>query len=105
MENGDQFVEGETLSLSPFKFNQVGDTLRGRIVERTDRDIQGRSFGQYVVEDLEGKQWRVYGNVSLDDAYSRVKDGEYIQTVLADFDESPSGFPTKIFRVTRLIET
>ncbi len=104
MQNGDHFTEGETVSLSPFKFDQVGDTLQGRIAERKEMDIQGRSFGQYVVEDLGGNQWRVYGNVSLDDAFSRVTDGEYIQIALESFEESPSGFPTKIFKVSRLVE-
>ncbi len=104
MQNGHHFTVGETISLSPFKFNKVGDTLQGRIAERKELDIQGRSFGRYVVEDLEGSQWRVYGNVSLDDAFSRVTDGEYIQIALESFEESPSGFPTKIFKVVRLIQ-
>ncbi len=99
------FTLGETVSISPFKFEKVGDTLRGRISERRERDIQGRSFGQYVVEDLNGVSWRVYGNVSLDDALSRVEDGEYIQIVLESFEETPSGFPTKVFKVSRLIKT
>jgi hypothetical protein len=104
MENKQHFTVGETVSLSPFRFEKVGDTLQGRIAERRERDIQGRSFGQYVVEDFDGNQWRVYGNVSLDDAFSRVADGEYIQIVLASFEESPSGYPTKVFKVSRLIE-
>ena len=98
------FTVGETVSISPFKFEKVGDTLQGRISERKDRDIQGWSFGQYVVEDLKGVCWRVYGNVSLDDAITRVQDGEYIQIVVESFEESPSGFPTKVFKVSRLIE-
>jgi len=103
MENKN-FTVGETVSISPFKFERAGDTLQGRISERKERDIQGRSFGQYVVEDLKGVQWRVYGNVSLDDAISRVSDGEYIQIVVESFEETPSGFPTKVFKVSRLIE-
>ena len=38
MQNGDHFTVGETISLSPFRFNQVGDTLQGRIAERKERD-------------------------------------------------------------------
>ena len=91
--------------IAPFKFEKEGDILQGRISERRERDIQGRSFGQYVVEDLNGVSWRVYGNVSLDDALSRVEDGEYIQIVLEGFEETPSGFPTKVFKVSRLIKT
>ncbi len=98
------FTVGETISIAPFKFEKEGDTLQGRISERSERDIQGRSFGQYVVEDLKGVQWRVYGNVSLDDAFSRVEDGEYIQIALQSFEETPTGFPTKVFKVSRLIE-
>ena len=69
------FTIGETISIAPFKFEKEGDALQGRISERRERDIQGRSFGQYVVEDLVGIQWRVYGNVSLDDALSRMEVG------------------------------
>ena len=98
------FTVGETISITPFKFEKEGDILKGRISERRERDIQGRSFGQYVVEDLKGVHWRVYGNVSLDDAFSRVQDGEYIQISLESFEETPSGFPTKVFKVSRLIE-
>jgi len=98
------FTVGETVSISPFKFEKVGDTLQGRISERKEHDIQGRAFGQYVVEDLKGVCWRVYGNVSLDDAITRVQDGEYVQIVVESFEESPSGFPTKVFKVSRLIE-
>jgi len=46
------FTVGERVSISPFKFEKVGDTLQGRISERKDRDIQGRSFGQYVFEEI-----------------------------------------------------
>ena len=102
--NEKKFKVGETISISPFKFEKEGDTLQGRISERRDRDIQGRSFGLYVVEDLKGIQWRVYGNVSLDDALSRVEDGDNIQIALESFEETPSGFPTKVFKVSRLIE-
>ena len=53
------FKVGETISIAPFKFEKEGDILQGRISERRERDIQGRSFGQYVVEDLNGVSWRV----------------------------------------------
>ena len=104
MEDKD-FTVGETISIAPFKFEKEGDTLQGRISERRERDIQGRSFGQYVVKDRKGVSWRVYGNVSLDDALSRVEDGQPIQIALESFEETPSGFPTKVFKVNLLIET
>jgi hypothetical protein len=57
-----------------------------------------------VLEDFDGSLWRVCGNVGLDDAFSRVQDGESIQIVLESFEESPSGYPTKVFKVSRLVE-
>ena len=40
MGNKHHFTMGETASLSTYKFERVGDTLRGRIVERREQDIQ-----------------------------------------------------------------
>ena len=94
--------EGAKLSTSPFPFKNEGDTLVGRITGKKERDIQGRSFGQYLIADGNGEEWRVYGNVGLDDALDKLKVGGIVKIVFDGTIETPNGFTSKAYTVTEM---
>ena len=97
--------EGAKLSTPAFPFNNEGDTLIGVIIRKKERDIQGRSFGQYIIADSNGEEWRVYGNVILDDALERVKVGGIVKIVFDGTIETPTGFTSKAYTVIEMIQT
>ena len=97
--------EGSKLSTSPFPFKNEGDTLIGVISGKKERDIQGRSFGQYLITDSNGEEWRVYGNVVLDDALDKLKVGGIVRIVFDGMIETPNGFTSKAYTVTEMSET
>ena len=94
--------DGAKLSTPPFSFKNEGDTLIGRITGKKERDIQGRSFGQYLIADGQGEEWRVYGNVVLDDALDKLKVGGIVKIVFDGTIETPNGFTSKAYTVTEM---
>ena len=96
--------EGAKLSVQPFPFKNEGDTLVGVITSKKERDIGGRSFGQYIITDSKGEEWRVYGNVSLDDALEKVKVGGIVRIMFDGTIETPNGFTSKAYTVTEMTE-
>ena len=96
--------EGAKLSTSPFPFKEEGDTLIGIITGKKERDIQGRSFGQYLITDSSGEEWRVYSNVMLDDALDKLKVGGIVRIVFDGIIETPNGFTSKAYTVTEMTE-
>lgn len=102
--NLDNLKAGAKLSTPTFPFIVEGDTLIGVITSKKERDIQGRSFGQYIIADSNGEEWRVYGNVGLDDALERVKVGGIVRIVFDGTIETPSGYTSKAYTVTEMNE-
>ena len=90
------------ISYPMFRFENPGDTLIGKIIERAQREFDGRVWGRYVLLDENGERWTVFGTAQLDDAFSRSDDESVLEIVYTGVEESASGFPVKQFDVWEL---
>ena len=91
-----------TLSYPTYQFRDLGQTLIGEIIERSEREIEGRRIGRYLFKDEDNKVWILYGSVNLDEALANADDGALLEIIYTGDEQSPTGFPMKTFQVTEL---
>ncbi len=87
------------LSYPMFPFKESGDSLGGRIVERSTVQIGEHARGRYVIADEEGELWLVHGSAQMDDALDRASGNALLEIIYQGTFESASGFPTRIYEV------
>ena len=92
------------LSYPMFPFKEPGDSLIGRIIERSTVQIGERTLGKYVIADEEGELWLVHGAAQLDDALDRAAKSALLEITYQGTFESASGYPTKVYEVYELEE-
>ena len=102
--NEDKGRERKSLSLPMFRFDEPGTTLVGKVVEKSEREIDGRTRGRYVFADENGETWVVFGTVQLDDALERASRDAVIEIVYIGTEDAASGYPVKQFQVSEFVD-
>jgi hypothetical protein len=83
-----------------FKFENIGDVVEGKLVDRTLSDQY--KFGIFTLEQDDGNNIRFHGAAQLDPVMLSVKIGEYIKVEYVDNQKRPKG-DMKVFKVHREI--
>jgi len=80
------------------KFNDIGDNISGKLIDKGKSDRYG--FGMYTVVNETNDTVRFHGTKQLDDLMFSVNEGDYIRVELIDTESTPSG-TMKLFSVYR----
>ena len=60
-----------------FNFENAGDTIVGKYIS-LEEEVGKYASNVYTIEDGDGKQWSVWGNVVLDDGISEAEFGDTV---------------------------
>lgn len=62
-----------------FKFEKIGDSISGALIEKSTQPFGDNIVGRYKVADEDGKITTFLGNVALDDLLENVPEGTDIR--------------------------
>lgn len=87
-----------------FDFASEGATLMGtytgkREVEQEGLDGKPRTVNVYEVQDSSGKKWSVWGSYNIDDAFSKINEGQAVKIVFEGIANLDGGRTVKKFTV------
>ena len=81
-----------------FKFENVGDSLEGTLVEKSQSDNYG--IGLYTLRKDDGTTMRIHGSANLDSKMTGVQINDYVRITFSDSKAMERGkSPMKMFDV------
>jgi hypothetical protein len=81
-----------------FKFEGIGDSVRGFLTIRESQFIQGKPAMRYVLKDND-QLHILNGTVQIDDALAAVETGEFVEIILTGIVTTQAGFNLRQFDV------
>lgn len=81
-----------------FKFENTGDTLIGRLIEKGQGEIRGSLVGRYTVQTEDGRHVGFHGSVQLDDKMLPVSLGSIVRIEYTGDQKTQNG-SMKMFSV------
>lgn len=81
-----------------FRFQNPGDTLVGKLIEKGEKPIQGSPAGHYVFETEDGRHIACHGSMQLDDKMKPVNVGSIVR-IEYDGDQKTANGSMKMFSV------
>lgn len=82
-----------------FKFEKVGDKIKGTLIEREQVVVEGKPVMLYSLKDDKGEEFKVWGTKMLDQQMKRVLNGQNLGILFAEEKKTGKPQPMKVLKV------